>query len=174
MRFPEWVRPILASPRGVLFHHIEDLIEILKYKKVITVGDVSTKSLLLAGIEPVVAVVDGKTQRKKRVELGVLRRFLVVENPPGYICVESVKTLKLAIEEGLWVLVRGEEDLLAIPSLLLSPDGWALVYGQPGAGVVYLEVNEQTKKHFIEILSLSEGIGKGAILKLLNLDSCLY
>jgi uncharacterized protein (UPF0218 family) len=33
-------------------------------------------------------------------------------------------------------VVDGEEDLAVVPLALAAPDGAALVYGQPGAGVV--------------------------------------
>jgi len=168
VRFPRHLRLLLASPRGVLFPSISSMYDLLLRKKIVSVGDVSTKRLIDMGLEPEVAIVDGKTQRHKVVELGVFRSFLVVENPPGTVCLKSVETIKKAITEGHWIMVYGEEDLLALPALLLSPHGWVVIYGQPQAGVVYLEVNEYTKKHFMEIIRMSVGEGKDAILELLS------
>ena len=42
-------------------------------------------------------------------------------------------------------MVRGEEDLLALPCMMYAEDGDIVVYGQPNAGAVLVEVN-----HFIK------------------------
>ncbi|ALU11869.1 hypothetical protein EYM_05595 [Ignicoccus islandicus DSM 13165] len=168
MRFPKEIRYLLAAPQGILFHNTDDLIEAIDGRKVVTVGDVSTKTLLERGIEPLVAIVDGKTRREVRVNLKFLRSFVVVRNPPGFVCVEAAKAIERALKEDLWVLVEGEEDLLAIPALMLASDGTIIIYGQPGAGAVYLEANEKTKRYFRTILEFSEGDGKEELLKLLD------
>ena len=168
MRFPNEVRSILSAPQGVLFERTSDLVEALKGKKVVSVGDVSTKRLMEFGIEPVVAIVDGRTRREVKVSLRFLRSFVKAFNPPGFICLDAVKAIERALKEELWVSVEGEEDLLAIPALMLTENGTALVYGQPGAGAVYLEANPNTKRYFSFLLSLSEGEGKEEVLKLLN------
>ena len=157
MRLPAELRTLLASPRGVLITDDSVLPEILKGKEIITVGDVTTKRCLELGLVPRTAVFDGRTRRSTWVELGATNGVLETVNPPGTICLEAVRTIKRAIAERKWVRVLGEEDLLAMPALLASEDGWALLYGQPGAGVVLVEANEATKAHFRELLSLCEG-----------------
>ncbi|UXD21392.1 hypothetical protein IPA_03785 [Ignicoccus pacificus DSM 13166] len=168
VRFSQKTKLILASPRGVLFTEPELLYPILKHQRVISVGDVSTRSLLSKGIEPELAIFDGKTRRNLKVEIMYNKGILKVRNPPGYICVDSVMAIIRALSEGRWILVDGEEDLLALPALLAAPKGWSLIYGQPGAGIVYLEVNEYTKRHFLELLELGEGEGKRCIMELLE------
>ncbi len=168
MRLPKELRIVLSAPQGILFNDLIDAIELLKGKKVITVGDVSTRRLMELGIEPFVAIIDGKTRREVRVRLSYLKQFINVENPPGVICAEAVRAISRALREELWVMVNGEEDLLAIPALLIAKEGSALVYGQPGTGVVYLEANEKTKEYFSFLLSFFEGEGKGEIIKLLE------
>ena len=42
--------------------------------------------------------------------------------------------------------VDGEEDLLALPAVLSSPEKSIVVYGQPGEGIVLVRVSAQSKK----------------------------
>ncbi len=157
VRLPRELRVLLASPRGALTLDDSILPKVLAGKTIITVGDVTTKRCLEMGLLPRTAIFDGKTQRSKWVELNAPNGVVETVNPPGRICLEAAKVVKKAVEEGKWVKVVGEEDLLAIPALLAAEDGWYLLYGQPGAGVVVVEVNEHTKKHFAELLSACEG-----------------
>ncbi len=129
---------------------------ILSNKDIITVGDVTTKRSLELGLCPKLAIFDGLTRRSLPVQIRA-RRVIKVRNPRGRICLEAVEGIKRALNEGRWVKVEGEEDLLAIPALLLAPEGHYLLYGQPGAGVVLLEVNKYTKNHFLEIVMLADG-----------------
>jgi uncharacterized protein (UPF0218 family) len=147
----------LASPRGVLIEDDSVLPELLKGREVVAVGDVTTKRCLELGIVPRTAIFDGKTRRSEWVELRAPNGVLEATNPPGWICLDAVKVVKRALKERRWVKVEGEEDLLAMPALLASEEGWVVLYGQPGAGVVMVEVNKATKAHFSELLSLCEG-----------------
>jgi uncharacterized protein (UPF0218 family) len=42
--------------------------------------------------------------------------------------------------------VDGEEDLMGFPAVLLAPNGSTVLYGQPDVGIVWIPVNDQTKK----------------------------
>lgn len=147
----------MASPRGALVKDDRLLPFLLRGKTLVTVGDVTTKRCLELGLVPRTAIFDGKTRRSQWVELrapnGVLKAF----NPPGQICLDAAKVVKKAILTSTWVKVEGEEDLLAIPALLSSENGWALLYGQPKAGVVLVEINKYTKLHFLEIIKMFDG-----------------
>ncbi|NPA85659.1 MAG: DUF359 domain-containing protein [Crenarchaeota archaeon] len=157
MRLPKELRTLLASPRGILVEDDSVLPELLKGREVVAVGDVTAKRCLELGIVPRTAIFDGRTRRSEWVELSAPNGVLKAVNPPGRICLEAARVVKEAVKEGRWVKVEGEEDLLAMPALLASEDGWVLLYGQPGAGVVLVEANEHTKAHFAELLALCEG-----------------
>jgi uncharacterized protein (UPF0218 family) len=82
-----------------------------------------------------VAVVDF---RSRRVSLEWSPAYpsavLECENPPSSISSSCVIALKRALamweKEGrVMVVVRGEEDLLSLPAILLCPDGGWVVYG---------------------------------------------
>ena len=57
------------------------------------------------------------------------------------------------------VLVRvdGEEDLAALPAVLVAPDGAAVVYGQPGEGMVLVTVDEARRDRCRDLLAAMDG-----------------
>ena len=60
------------------------------------------------------------------------------------------------VEHPLKIYVEGEEDLATLPAVLLSPTGSMVAYGQPGEGVVLVEVDESKKKEFEEYVEFFE------------------
>lgn len=127
----------------------------MKPKVLIVVGDFSAKELSNAGVYADVYLVDGKVERKvseRFVEKDALQIF--TKNPAGTISVKAVNALKEAIHSGkrIVVYVDGEEDLLTLPAIMLAPLGSMVVYGQPGVGVVSVEVTEDKKREICAIL----------------------
>ena len=54
------------------------------------------------------------------------------------------------------VIVEGEEDLLVLPLISLTPIGSLIVYGQPREGMVVVEVTKEIKGWVEEFLSRME------------------
>ena len=120
-------------------------------RKLVTVGDVVTTNALRAGLRPWVAVVDKRAMRKPWPGLGQGQRpwglRLRASNPPGMITAEAWAAIGEAVRRGdALVEVDGEEDLLALVAVLLAPEGTLVLYGQPGEGVVLVEVNERSRR----------------------------
>lgn len=127
---------------------------------IITVGDITTAKFLSVKLEPKLAVVDFFVERKPRFsnlnQLGFSARNpdLSVKNKPGQIS----RQLILAIEKGIKnpnpqiIFVDGEEDLAVIPTILLSPLGTQVFYGQPHKGLVQVAISLETKNKLCEIL----------------------
>jgi len=44
------------------------------------------------------------------------------------------------------ILVGGEDDLAVLPVLLIAPLGFSIYYGQPGEGLVRVDVTEENKE----------------------------
>jgi uncharacterized protein (UPF0218 family) len=86
-----------------------------------------------------------------------LRRYMKVVrevvNPPGHIVSTIVDEIGKAFKEGGLVMVRGEEDLLVIPSVLALPEGVVVAYGQPGVGVVLVKIDKDKKEKAKELLT---------------------
>ncbi|MEM3402786.1 MAG: DUF359 domain-containing protein [Candidatus Hadarchaeales archaeon] len=157
LELPEDLRPLLKRPLGRLVRNPQDAAKALRKRKVVAIGDVTGATLLKDGVRPAILVVDMKTLRGpvSREESKVLESFrgeeIKVENPAGTITPSAWEAFRKA-ERSTKILVDGEEDLLTIPAILLSPIGTVVVYGQPGEGMVLVEVTEEKKKEVTEIL----------------------
>jgi len=126
-----------------------------KPSKVTTVGDVVSRETLAAGIQVGLRIVDQMTLRKRisPVEIKAERTYRV-KNPAGVITSEAWDTIREALKDREAVIfVDGEEDLLAIPAVLESPDNALVVYGQPSAGLVVVTVSPQTKSDVRKIMN---------------------
>jgi len=130
---------------------------------IITVGDIATISLLQQNIKPNLAIVDLKTKRQQIFtsipKLGFTSAIShTAINPPGKITFNLVKTLSLSLNTLSYqpshhsILVKGEEDLSVLPTILLSPLKTAIFYGQPYQGLVYIKVTEKSKTKALKLL----------------------
>ncbi len=147
-RLPEEHRGAFQAPYGRLYPSIDAARDVLEGRMVLSVGDVVTAGLLANGFLPAVAVVDGFTARNVPVpEVEVPgARTIRVKNPAATLTDE----LDEAIRDGLahppaLIVVDGEEDLAVVPLALVAPDGAALVYGQPGMGVVVSTIDPERR-----------------------------
>lgn len=147
-RLPEEHRGAFQAPYGRLYPSIDAARHILEGRTVLSVGDVVTAGLLANGFLPAVAVVDGFTAREVPVPAVEVpgARTLRVKNPAATLTDE----LEEAVRDGLaspptLIVVDGEEDLAVVPLALAAPDGAALVYGQPGLGVVVSTIDPERR-----------------------------
>jgi GTP-dependent dephospho-CoA kinase len=126
-----------------------------KPPKITTVGDVVSRETLATGIPVNLRIVDQMTLRKRirPVEMKAERTYRV-RNPAGAITKEAWDTIKGALKDGdAVVFVDGEEDLLAIPAILESPDNAFIVYGQPSEGLVVVTASPETKREVRKIMN---------------------
>lgn len=154
----ESLKEDLRIPKSKIFEGdnptvTKDMISYIQEKKfgrVICVGDEVSHDLLKNGFKPRNVIVDGKVNRIPIDYLDEIighysDKFDLINNP-GTIAKEVWKTLRNALEKESVVVVKGEEDLLAIPTILLSEINTAIIYGQPGRGKVIIEVDEERKQ----------------------------
>ncbi|RLI09881.1 hypothetical protein DRO42_03060 [Candidatus Bathyarchaeota archaeon] len=114
-----------------------------------SVGDFTSRNVLEAGLEPDIVVVDHRVMRASVEPLSLGGRVEIrARNPPGTIDAEAWGALEEAVtlKSGVAVIVEGEEDLLVLPLIALMPLGSVIVYGQPRAGIVVVEVTEERKR----------------------------
>lgn len=130
-----------------------------------TVGDEVTKVCYGIGIKANLSIVDLHVQRVRKYstleDLGLKnyeQEIIKVKNPPGHITNELVNAVKDAysgiITDGRQriIEVAGEEDLAGVPAVLLAPLGSLILYGQPGEGVVMVEVTEEKKEKLMRLI----------------------
>lgn len=142
-----------------------DIIAKCNPKKIIAVGDVVSLALRQRGVDTAIYVMDHKTERKSINQSIAGLREIVAKNPPGGITREAIRLLQQVLDqdEPTVVLVEGEEDLLVLPSVLYSPIGSIVVYGQPLVGIVVIMVSMDSKNmvsELMETMRISES-GKG-------------
>ncbi len=167
LNLPDSMRVELKKPLGKLLTGLpNETVNILR--KVLTqknppyfavVGDFTSKNVLDAGLEPDLIVVDNRVMRSEvpPLDLGERRKITAI-NQAGtvdssvWIALGEAVILKSRVS----VIVEGEEDLLVLPLISLTPIGSLIVYGQPREGMVVVEVTKKIKGWVEDFLSRME------------------
>jgi pantetheine-phosphate adenylyltransferase len=179
---PDILRTTLNKPFGVLHTGVDKRRAIISRKNriVLTVGDVTAKSVLDEGIVPVLAVIDLQVRRKPYLQfeqMGFPPEIMKVEvaSGPGYISQDARNAIKVWSEnydkvlKPTVIVVKGEEDLLTLPVIVAAPENSVIFYGQPplkaeklagetsplfatDEGLVEVVVNDEVRKRAGEIL----------------------
>ncbi|MBP9814034.1 pantetheine-phosphate adenylyltransferase [Candidatus Woesebacteria bacterium] len=164
---PDNMREELAIPLGTILS-TGDMIarSVLAHKDtvIVTVGDMTTKTLIDAGVTPSLVVIDNRVNRK---EFTKLHEWLALHKKtrekfvsgPGFISRAVVRRIDEWVKDTqkqLILEIDGEEDLLALPVLAALPYTSVMYYGQPKVtsqangpiveGVVEVVVNKQNKE----------------------------
>ncbi len=131
------------------------LIQQNKPPKVTTVGDVVSRETLATGIAVNLRIVDQMTLRKSINPIEIKAEVTYrVRNPAGVITRQAWDAIREALQHREAVIyVDGEEDLLAIPAILESPDNAFIVYGQPSQGLVIVTASPVTKHEVKEMMN---------------------
>lgn len=144
-----WGIPIFGRKKEVS-EKFKEFCQKRKFKKIITVGDYCSLNL-----PSDIKIFDGKINRRK-IKLPFKwyknHNLLYCSNPPGTIQDKVWPKIEKAIKEKRNLFIDGEEDLLVIPTVLLSPQKTVVVYGFFKKGVCLIEVCPRVKKTFKELL----------------------
>ncbi|MEF8854807.1 MAG: DUF359 domain-containing protein [Haloarculaceae archaeon] len=174
---PADLRPELKEPMGRVYTDAADLLADAG-DPIVAVGDVVTYHLLEAGRRPDVALVDERTERTAVDEeitaaIGGFDRDVAVENPPATLSAALLSALSEAVrgageasregsteaptEATTLIDVDGEEDLATLPAILVAPEGACVVYGQPGEGMVLVQVDRAATERARDLLTRMDG-----------------
>jgi uncharacterized protein (UPF0218 family) len=122
---------------------------------IISVGDTVSRNLHGCGMSPQLSITDCRVMRKS-VEPASFegKKTVCVKNPQGAITEEAILAVRKALRsnEGVHLLVEGEEDLLTLVAVFYSPENSLVVYGQPHEGVVVVKATPEKKAEAAEIL----------------------
>jgi len=149
----EKVMKDLKAPWGEIYKTAE-LIEKIKGRKVISIGDICSHKLIEKGIVPHICIYDNLTQRKdvsskmKNFFEDHYDKIIKVENKAGTINPLAELSLISLIESknpGA-INIKGEEDLLTLVAMMHLPKNYVVVYGQPKKGAVLVEYSDDVKK----------------------------
>lgn len=160
---PDNLRPELGQPIGpvLIGDAIGSSIEAHRNGIIVTIGDITTKTLLSAGVIPSLSVVDFLVARAPYPELDgrftALNIFRVhVNSGPGFIAKEAISVIQKWAshpEEKIVLAVSGEEDLLALPAIAYAPIGAVVYYGQPGKGAVEVVISADKQREAKALLA---------------------
>lgn len=155
---PKQQRHLFRQPFGTLYPSLDPILPLLCGNPFFSVGDVVTDRLLKAGYPPAVAIIDGQTMRRPHDGVDIASfQIIRVKNPAGCITPELVTaTHDAVIARNTVIQVDGEEDLAVLPLALAAPIGSFILYGQPGEGVVVLEVSVQVQEQAQSLLDRFE------------------
>lgn len=155
-RLPARLRKQLQTPIGPVITDPTHLTTLLPDSPIIiAVGDIVSRDLREAGYTPAISIIDYHTRHKPLSPAVVSEYFSTptheLANPAGYISPAfsplflSALSAYQSTHTPQLIAVKGEEDLLALPALSLSPLGSVVIYGQPGLGMVVVPITESIK-----------------------------
>ena len=159
---PDDLRDKLKEPIGLLVDEEELLGLLVNEEHIVSVGDQVTYTLLKNGIEPIFCVVDFKIKRyrcsndvKEKIQSFGKKR-VIIKNPPRCISGNLWNVIEAAFDNleknSLRIEIDGEEDLAALPAILLAPGDVTIIYGLPNKGVVVVRATKEHKRKVKEIL----------------------
>jgi len=169
LELPDDLRGAFKEPLGRVFTDPESLLAAEGAgSPLVAVGDVVTYHLVRVGRRPDVAVIDGRTERERvdeTVAEGLPDPGIEVTNPPGTLSRGLLETIVAVLDDPdpTVVGVDGEEDLATLPAIVATPLGGAVVYGQPGEGMVLVPVTEATKAEARGLLERMSGDVEAAL-----------
>ena len=116
-------------------------------RRITAVGDVVSRETLVAGIRVNLRILDHISMRRPTAAFNLnAKKTYRLKNPAGVITLEAWEMIKRAMkDEEALIVVEGEEDLLALPCIVESPDGGLVLYGQPSQGLVVVETTPDEK-----------------------------
>ena len=115
----------------------------------VAVGDATTDTLLSIGITPSIQVIDGREMRLPRPPPKRAHATEIhLSNPSGHLSDDSIRIFASIMKHPLpvRVIVRGEEDLLALVAAATIPEGGVILYGQPKKGIVVVKLTKRKKE----------------------------
>ena len=157
LTLPALLREHMRQPIGNVVKNISELQNVLENSRIIiTAGDIISHSLRDAGQNPDIAIIDFKS-RRHILSHEQQNNEANISNPAGTIRIEAVEAYRKILRKFLQtgkkqtLIIDGEEDLLALPAILLAPLESVVLYGQYDLGIIVNKVTEELKQK-VEVL----------------------
>ena len=156
---PKSLRKNLRQPLGKVFKETGRLIKFVRRLNpvmTIAVGDIISQKIEQRQFIPDVKIIDFRSRRHSIYAPSSSTGRTI--NRAGTVNSQSVKSIDSAIKKTLLtkkpktVAILGEEDLLALPAIILAPLNSLVLYGQWNMGVVAVYVTEEIKYKIIKLL----------------------
>lgn len=153
---PDSSRDQLQKPLGKVITDLKNIMTIAPPSTLtIAVGDVVSMDLIHVGFSPTICLVDFRTKRQDIDKEIIAKYFPTIHqtfpNPAGTINPMVANVLSQSFENfqktktTQIIKVNGEEDLLALPAILLAPLDSYIFYGLPDTGICLVKVTKDSK-----------------------------
>ena len=152
---------LLTGSTEVIVETLRHQIRQLHPKKVICVGDAVSRLFSQHKLQADVRILDNMELRKRvhPMKLDNSSRIFFTTNRAGTIDISSWQAVSEAIKTAnATIVVKGEEDLLALAAIALAPLNSFVVYGQPRVGIVLVLVDNRIRR---EVDSMLDSMHKG-------------
>ncbi len=155
VKISEEVKNELKKPIGELFKDANDFKKLIArehFRRIISIGDVCTATLLSLGIRPHLAVFDYHSKRTDvdNTTLDILKKayksMMRYENPAGTVSDTLINDAEALMEKGGAIFIDGEEDLTALAFIQKAGENDLVLYGQPGEGMVVVRPTKEIKR----------------------------
>ena len=135
-------------------------------RPVTAIGDITSASVLKAGLKPMLIIVDFGTRRGplpkgdrdlKRVQ-AYGDRVVNVKNPAAVLTKDLWTAIKDAYDRAARdgtstrIEVDGEEDLASLPCLIMAPEGSVVTYGVPSKGMTVVTTGKDIRELVVRVL----------------------
>ncbi|MEM2963638.1 MAG: DUF359 domain-containing protein [Candidatus Anstonellales archaeon] len=157
-------RSILKKPLGRLVGSQQALQIAKESQSFVVVGDSTLYLFLKNNLKPRLAIFDLLSERRKNPKriTDLIKRHCKplkkIRNKAGTISKQAIceilKFFKTKSSPNRFILVDGEEDLLALPAIKYAPLGTHVFYGQPKKGIVAVPADKTSKKRAEQILRM--------------------
>src|SRR2546425_11230954 len=153
-RLKEPFGKLLPGDPSKTMPELNSIISHLHPRKVVAVGDVFSRETYAAGIKVDLRIIDHVSMQKPIAMFNQKPKTTYhVRNPAGVITIESWEAIKRAMkDDDAVIFVDGEEDLLALPSIVESPNNSLVLYGQPSQGLVVVDTSSTVRNEASLIL----------------------
>ena len=147
---------LIQGTPGETMVNLKEMVEKEKPPRIISVGDIVSQNLHKQNIHPQLSIIDNISLRTQKIPLETgVQKTVFVDNPQGTITQESISAVKESLEskEHIHIVVKGEEDLLTLITVLYAPENAFVVYGQPHSGIVVVKVSSERRTRAQEFLN---------------------
>lgn len=160
--FPESRYKFVREPIGTVFRESE-IDKLVEYVRdvwfrggfVASVGDRVTSTMLELGLIPDIAVIDLKEKRRRvsLVDRSLFNKVFYGSNPRGRINLGLYRLIVEALRHHpSIIIIDGEEDLVGFPAVLALPNGSAFIYGLPGVGLSFVNIDPDIKFRALNLI----------------------
>lgn len=159
---PSQLKKKMREPFGEVLKNVREIKD-LNQQFLIAVGDVISINLRKVNIKPKINIIDFRAERKnldrKLVSKVINKNPAYLTNTAGTINTKAFKVFSSTLDKyfktrnNQTIIIKGEEDLLALVAIILAPLEFVVLYGLSNVGINSVKIDQNKKREATQILS---------------------